>query len=275
MSTDRVERHAAPSLWLPCRTLWSREIVRFLRQRSRVLGAMGTPPVFWILAGSGLNRSFVPAGAKASMSYLQYSFPGVLAAILMFTAVFSTISVIDDRREGFLQSVLVAPGSRASIVLGKVLGATTLAVGQALIFLLLAPLMGIPLGIRSFPATFAAMTLISFSLTSLGFWIAWRMESTQGFHAIMNLVLMPMLFLSGAFFPAAGAAKWLAWVMLFNPMTHGVSLMRTAMYLDGGGGPVAEGIGWLPALGISVGFAVLMFVASIRAVTRESARVLQ
>jgi ABC-2 type transport system permease protein len=269
----RVESPAAgPGIWLACRTLCIREVVRFLRQRARVIGALGTPLVFWLIVGAGLRDSFkLPGIDTDSMSYAEFSYPGAIAAILMFTAIFSTISLIDDRREGFLQGVLVAPGSRASIVLGKVLGGTALAVLQAGVFLVLAPVAGITLSAGAIAASLAAMVLVGFAVTSLGFWIAWRMESTQGFHAIMNLVLMPMLILSGAFFPQGGAARWMQILMTLNPMTYAVTLIRSALYLraDSAGAHV-----WV-ALVVTLAFAGLMFIASIRLATRETARTLQ
>src|SRR5258706_2199327 len=127
------------ALVLPALTLWQREMVRFLRQRDRVVGALLTPIVFWLLLGSGLGKSFSAPGAPAGHGYLEYFFAGTVVMILLFTAIFSTISVIEDRREGFLQGVLVAPVGRFALVLGKILGGTTLAVGQGLIFLALAP----------------------------------------------------------------------------------------------------------------------------------------
>src|SRR5687767_2816789 len=129
-------------LWLPALSLARRELVRFLRQRHRVMGALATPVVFWLLIGGGMGRSF-SAGGPGGSNYLQYFFPGTVVMILLFTAIFSTISIIEDRREGFLQSVLVAPVPRMAIVLGKVLGGTVLAFGQGLLFLLLAPLVGV------------------------------------------------------------------------------------------------------------------------------------
>src|SRR3954451_3530679 len=133
----------------PALSLAHRELVRFLRQRHRIIGALATPLVFWLLIGGGMNRSFnadVPGGDN----YLRYFFPGTVLMILLFTAIFSTISVIEDRREGFLQGVLVAPVSRMSIVLGKILGGTVLAFGQGLVLLLLAPLVGVKLTFASF-----------------------------------------------------------------------------------------------------------------------------
>src|SRR5689334_1212382 len=140
---DRPAGPAAPGLLLPALSLCRRELVRFLRQRNRIIGALATPIVFWLLIGAGMGRSFRAAGTPGDYGYLQFFFPGTILMILLFTAIFSTISIIEDRREGFLQSVLVAPVSRMSIVLGKVLGGTVLAFGQGLIFLLLGPLIGL------------------------------------------------------------------------------------------------------------------------------------
>jgi len=257
---------------LACWTLWRRELVRFVRQKSRVVGALGTPVVFWVLVGSGLGRSMNLPGPGGPMSYLEFSFPGALASILMFTAIFSTISIIEDRREGFMQGVLVAPVSRAAIALGKVLGATTLAVGQACLFMCLGPLAGIRPGALALGASVAAMILIAFALTSLGFWIAWRMESTQGFHAVMNLCLMPMLVLSGAFFPASGSSKWLQWVIAVNPMSYAVALLRSALYCDSPAAGPIPGPGWEHGILVSILFAAIMFIVLIRSVTREADR---
>src|SRR5882724_8199230 len=140
-------RAAAPGLWLPSLSLAKRELVRFRRQPHRVIGALATPIVFWLLIGLGMGHSFRGEGQPGGEDYLQFFFPGTILMILLFTAIFSTISIIEDRREGFLQSVLVAPVPRMAIVLGKVLGGTVLAFGQGLIFLILAPLIGMPLGV--------------------------------------------------------------------------------------------------------------------------------
>src|SRR4051812_43813958 len=191
--------HAArPGVLLPAVSLARRELVRFLRQRHRVIGALATPIVFWLLIGGGMGRSF------RGGNYLQFFFPGTVLMILLFTAIFSTISIIEDRREGFLQSVLVAPVSRMSIVLGKVLGGTALAFGQALLFLVFPPLAAPRPPVAGVMLALLFMLVLAFALTALGFCIAWRMNSTQGFHAIMNLFLMPLWFLSGALFPADG-----------------------------------------------------------------------
>jgi len=221
---------SANSVFLPTVSLWQREVVRFVRQRSRVVGALGTPVVFWLLIGSGLRHALRLPGAENGGDYLQYAFPGTVVLIVLFTAVFSMISIVEDRHEGFLQGVLVAPIGRSAIVLGKLLGGTTLALVQAGLFLLLAPLIGVKLTFGVVFAALGVLTLISLGLCALGFLLAWSLDSTQGFHAIINLALMPMWLLSGAFFPASGAAGWMAWLMNLNPLTYGVACLRHVLH---------------------------------------------
>jgi len=251
-------------------TLWQREVVRFLRQRSRILGALATPVVFWFLLGSGLGRSFRAAGAPDDHGYLEYFFPGTLAMILLFSAIFSTISVIEDRAAGFLQGVLVAPVPRSALVLGNVLGGSTLALLQGVILLFAAPLIGLPLTVPVVAETIAVMALLAFALTCLGFLVAWRLNSTQGFHAIMNLLLLPMWMLSGAVFPPTGAPKWLRIVIQFNPVTYGVAAIRRCLYPA----KAVAGMG-LPSLTVCVAvvaaFAAALFVLSVRAATTYEA----
>ena len=250
------------------RALWWREIVRFLRQRSRVIGSLAQPVVFWLLLGGGLSASFRPATAgSSSSSYLEYFYAGSLALVLLFTAIFATISVVEDRRSGFLQGVLVAPISRTTIVLGQALGATTLGVGQGVLFLLLAPLAGIRLGAAMFAGSIAASTLVAFGLTNVGLMIAWRMESTQGFHAIMNLVLLPIWFLSGAFFPPEGLPAPLRAVMALDPLTYGVGLLRHALYA-GHPALTAE----LPSLAICLAVSAAFAVGSLGLATATARR---
>ena len=154
-STDTRNTRASshPGLLLPALSLARRELVRFLRQRNRIIGALATPLVFWLLIGGGMGRSFRAEGLPGGTNFIQYFFPGTVLMILLFTAIFSTISIIEDRKEGFLQGVLVAPVPRMAIVLGKVLGGTVLAFGQGLLFLLLAPTVGIRLTIGLLAAT--------------------------------------------------------------------------------------------------------------------------
>ncbi len=228
--------------WLAMWTLSRREITRFFRQRNRVIGALGQPLLFWLLFGAGLQRSFRVGGAEqlgevSGPSFLEYYFPGTLVLVLLFTAIFTTISIIEDRREGFLQGVLVAPIPRWSMVLGKILGGALIATGQGAVFLLLGWTLRVDLSLVTLLALVLYLLVCSIGLTSLGFVMAWRMESTQGFHAIMNLVLMPLWLLSGAFFPipaileGGDVGQWLLhWAMRLNPITYSVAGVRQMMF---------------------------------------------
>ena len=244
-------------------TLWEREVTRFVRQRSRVVGALLQPLVFWLLLGSGLSPSFRPPGAAAGTSYLAYLYPGILALVLLFTAIFATISTVEDRHSGFLQGVLVAPVSRTAIVVGQALGGTTLAVGQGVLFLALAPAAGLRLAPLGAVAAIGVMVVVAFGLTSLGLLIAWRMESTQGFHAIMNLLLIPIWLLSGAFFPPAGVPAPLAWLMRLDPLTYGLAALRAC--LD----PAAPG---LPPIALSLGVALAFALGACAAAVATARR---
>src|SRR6516162_1167983 len=168
LSTSNLHAPARVGTILPSISLWWREIVRFYRQPSRVIGVIASPLLFWVVIGSVFGTSFRSNGA-GGQHYLNYFFPGALIMIVLFTAIFTMMSVIEDRKEGFLLSVLVAPVSRSVIVLGKVLGGATLATLQGLIFLVFAPALGIHFTLVSFVLTVLVIFLVAFSLTALGF----------------------------------------------------------------------------------------------------------
>ncbi len=266
--------------WLSAATLTEREIVRFLRQRTRVVGALGQPVIFWILFGAGLYGSFQPPEwAPAEMKYQEYFFPGVAVMIVLFTAIFSTISIIEDRREGFLQGVLVAPVPRSAIVAGKLAGGSLLAIGQAVLFLLvgqwlhylgLAPEIRLGLGVLDWLCILLFLSLLAVTLTALGYVIAWPMSSTQGFHAIMSVFLLPMWLLSGALFPVA-ATGWLSWLMRANPLTYGVAGLRRLMY-PGVFTDAADGLPTLlTCVIVTAAFGLLCALAAVRQTSRRSA----
>ena len=253
---------ASSGFLLPIITLWWRELIRFLRQRSRIVGVLAAPLIFWLFIGSGLGTSFQPSSAASSSHYLQYFFPGTVVMVVLFTSIFSTMSVIEDRREGFLLSVLVAPIPRSSLVLGKVLGGTTQALLPGCLFLLLAPAVGFSLQPFQMIQMAGILFLIAFFLTSLGFCIAWRMDSAQGFHAVVNLFMIPMWLLSGALFPASGASTWIQWVMRLNPLTYGVAALRRTLH--GQAASVAPDVPPLAfSLEVTALFAVLAIVATM------------
>ncbi|HWR35086.1 MAG TPA: ABC transporter permease [Clostridia bacterium] len=214
----------------PVLSLWSREVVRFYRQKSRVIGIIASPVLFWIVMGSGFGTSFRNQGAATNQHYMAFFFPGALIMIVLFTAIFTMMSVIEDRNEGFLKSVMVAPVHRSVIVLGKILGGTTLATIQGLIFLIFAPFMGVHFGVEQSLLIALTIFLVAFSLTALGFAIAWPMDSTQGFHAIINLFLIPLWLLSGSLFPLSGASFWVRIVMRINPLTYGTEALRALLF---------------------------------------------
>lgn len=255
------------SIALPIWSLLLRELLRFARQRNRVIGALGTPLLFWLLLGSGFGKSFQPPGVAPGMDYLEYFYPGTLLLIVLFTAIFSSISIIEDRNDGFLQGVLVAPVPRISIVLGKVLGCTSLGMLQGIPMLALAPLAGLPYGWLEFLAAAGVLSLTAMALSTLGFVLAWRTDSVQGFHAVMNLLLIPMWLLSGAFFPATGAAGWVRAVMLVNPLTYGLGALRRVLYAP----EISTQLGD-PQLGVSLAVLVIftlgLFALAVRMTRR-------
>ncbi len=208
---------SSPPAWPAVFTLAQRELVRFFRQGNRVFGALGQPIIFWLLFSEGLRGN--------NLDY-AFFFPGTLVMILLFTAIFATISIIEDRNEGFLQSVLVSPAPRWAMVLGKVLGGAAIAMIQGLIFLALGAFtLRYASSLPEIVQAIVLMAVISIALTALGFTIAWRMDSTHGFHAVMSVFLLPMWLLSGAFFPGTGNG-WLAWIVRLNPLTYGVAGLR-------------------------------------------------
>lgn len=256
---------------LPAWTLCRREIVRFLRQRNRVVSALVQPALFWALFGAGFHRSFAVGGASAgaaeSTSFLRYMFPGAIVLVVLFTAIFSTFSIIEDRNAGFLQSVLAAPVTRSGIVLGKVAGGALIAVFQGMLFLALAPLAGVEVTLAGAVTAAAALFLIASALTAMGVAIAWPMDSVQGFHAVMMLFLMPMWLLSGGFFPFSGAAGWLEAVMRANPLSYGVSLLHHA--LDTGEAGPAGLPGPIVSLGVTAAFFAATFALALLLVGRR------
>ncbi|MBX3412665.1 MAG: ABC transporter permease [Pirellulales bacterium] len=243
-------------------SLARRELVRFFRQRNRVFGALAQPTVFWILFGAGLGPTFhLPGIGGAELNYREFFFPGTVVLILLFTAIFTSISIIEDRREGFLQSVLVAPIPRWSMVVGKLLGGTAIAFIEGFLFLLLSYTTGITPGPLALLASTLFMFLVAFALAGLGFVFAWRTDSTQGFHAVMSVVLFPMWLLSGSFFPAESGL--LGWIATFNPLTYGVAGLRQLLYLGQAEPPLPPGLPSLTlCLLVTLAFALLTFALS-------------
>lgn len=285
--------------WPAVGAIWKREVKRFFRQRNRVIGAVATPVVFWMLLGLGLNETFRvnPAdfvgaadvatqvgspdvagesisgvasgvasggGGGGDMGYLEFFFPGMVVLMVLFTAIFSTISVIEDRKEGFLQGVLASPAKRWAIVLGKVLGGASIATVQGVVLLAIWCVCFSWPGFTHLIAATGVMFVVAIGLTGLGLCIAWPMDSTAGFHAIMNLLLMPMWFLCGAVFPVETAGP-MKWVMYANPLTYGNSTFAWALQGDD-----AVGIGVSPW--IAAGVMGVAAVAAVAGATRLASK---
>jgi daunorubicin resistance ABC transporter membrane protein len=211
-----------------------RDLVRFFRQPSRLVGALGQPVIFWLVIGGGLSGTFRLPGAD--VSYLAYFFPGVVLMVVLFAAIFTTASVIEDRHRGFLQSVQAGPGSRAALVLGKTLGSAAVALTQAALFLVLAPGAGFRYGAIDWPVLVAALALAAVALAALGFAVAWGLDNVQAYHAVQMTLLVPLWVVSGAMFPAPAGHPGLAAAMRANPLAHAVSAARRAL-----AGPAAPG----------------------------------
>ncbi len=249
--------------------LWKRDIVRFFRDKPRVIGGLVPPVVFWLLIGSGLGTAVRVPGAPEGMTFLQYFYAGTLVLIVLFTSIFATISIIEDRREGFLQGVLVAPVPRASVVLGKVLGSATVGLAQGLLFLALAGAAGLDPGVRGYGAAVAVLALASAGLTGLGFCIAWVLDSTQGFHSVMNLFLIPMWMLSGALFPAETAPRAIRLLIAANPVAYAVTGLQHALLPQAAG---ADAASLSRCLAVLAAFAAATLAAGAAVASRREAR---
>jgi len=218
--------------------LWRRDLVRFFRQPSRLVGALGQPVLFWLVLGAGMSGTFRYGGDGAGATgYLAYFFPGVVLMVVLFAAIFTTLSVIEDRQRGFLQTVLAGPGSRLALVLGKCAGSASVALTQAALFLLLAPAAGFPFRAMDGPLLAGALALSAVALAGIGFAVAWVVDSPQGYHAIQMTLLVPLWVVSGAMFPVPADRPALAALMHANPISYAVSAARHALAgPDGPGG---------------------------------------
>lgn len=212
--------------WGLISALWTRDMLRLKKERSRWLGVVAQPLMFWFFIGSGMVDKMAIDGADGD--YLTYFFPGIIVMTILFTTIFATMSVIEDRQSGFLQGILVGPASRPSMVLGKLSGVTTLALLQCILLVAFAPLAGYAFSSIAWAPLFALVILTSMCLGALNFATAWILNSTQAYHGFMSVLLLPLWILSGAMYPHPGSG-WLEWVMAANPMTYAVDGIRLAL----------------------------------------------
>lgn len=211
-------------------TLWWRDLVRFVNEPARLIGSIVQPVIYLWLFGAGFGATFRAAAVPEGFRYITFMFPGVVGMTVLFTALFSAVSVIWEREFGLLKAILIAPVSRAAIVLGKALGGSTVALIQGTLLLLLAPLAGIDLSAGQVLRLWAVMGPMALALTGLGLAIASRMASMEGFQVVMNFLVMPMWLLSGAFFPLQGVPRWMEVLMRVDPLTYGVDALRGVIY---------------------------------------------
>lgn len=207
-------------------TLWLREVKRYLREKTRLISSFFQPLLWLVIFGSGIRFSTTTLG---TIDYQKFIFPGVVGQTLLFTSMFMGISVIWDREFGFLKEILVAPISRVSVFVGKMLGGSTDAVIQGSFVFILSFLVGIRIDIAQFLLSLLIMMLITFGLVSVGLTLASLMESLESFGVIQTFVNLPLLFLSGALFPLDHVPNWLRWVSLIDPLTYGVDALRTSI----------------------------------------------
>lgn len=219
--------------------LWSRDVRRFARDRGRVAGAIAQPLLFWLAFGAGMAPSF--RLGDGGPGYMTFLFPGIVLMLVLFASISSTMSLIEDRHQGFLQGVLAGPGSRGAVALGKSLGSSTVAMVQAVLLLSLVPLAGFPYLEVAWIPLLAELALLSVALGALGFCLAWVLDSSAAYHAVMGIVLFPLWMLSGALFPPEGLHPVLAAVVRFNPLSYGVAGVRRALH--GGTLPAGTGLG--------------------------------
>jgi ABC-2 type transport system permease protein len=205
-------------------TLWKREVLRLLREKSRLVSSVVTPILWLVIFGTGLGMSM--ASKAGGFSYQQFLFPGIIGQTLLFTAMFMGISVIWDKQFGFMKEILVAPVSRLSIFIGKMLGVGTNSMLQGIIVFALGFFIGIPITPLMVVEVLPVMLLVTVGLVCVGLIIASVLNSLENFGVIMTFVNMPMFFLSGALFPVATLPDWLKWAFYLNPLTYGVDALR-------------------------------------------------
>jgi ABC-2 type transport system permease protein len=206
--------------------LWLRQIKRYLRSKSRIVGALGQPVLFLVALGFGFGPIFQKAGQG---NYIQFLAPGIIAMSILFTSIFSGIEVVFDRQFGFLKETLVAPVSRFGIMFGRTLGGATVATFQGVVILLISLLIGFRPHLGGILLALIMMGLIAILFTALGTAIASRMTDMHGFQLIMNFLVMPLFFLSGAFFPLTGLPRALEIIVKIDPLTYGVDGIRGAL----------------------------------------------
>lgn len=214
--------------------IWQRDIIKFFRDRARLFGSFTMPILFLVIFGSGMSGTMNymisrGSGGSADFNYVEFIFPGIVAMTLLMTSIFSSLSVIQDKEFGYMREILVSPISRVNIAIGKVLGSSTVALMQGLLMFVLVPFIGISIDPVSILPLIPIMFVIACALSSLGLLVASILKSSQGFQMFVQILVMPMIFLSGALFPINNMPAWMNFLVTINPVTYGVDLIKKIM----------------------------------------------
>jgi ABC-2 type transport system permease protein len=217
----------------PVVALWKRDVIKFFRDRARLLGSFAMPFMFLVIFGSGISGAissmFRTPGMETGLEafdYVSYMFPGIIAMTVFTTAIFSALSVVQDKEDGYMREILVSPVPRTQVAIGKILGGTTVATMQGMLMLVFVPFVGVSLSVGTLVRLVPAILLVAFTLSSIGLLFASRLKSAEGFQAVVQVIVFPMLFLSGAFFPLNGMPAWMNALVKINPLTYGVDLFK-------------------------------------------------
>lgn len=241
--------------------LTKRELIRQTRQPSRIIASIATPLLIWLFIVGGFSKS-IGSVAQSDANLASYTIPGMASLTVMFASIFASISLIQDRHDGVLRAALVSPAPRWSIALSKITAGSILALLQALIVLLTLPFLGVEITPVGIAGAIAGLACISIALIGIGLALAWMVDSTQGFHGVMNAILMPMWLISGAVFPVENAAGWLKAMAMINPLTWTHAAMRNSLGID-------TGLNQTFAWAISIAFALFGTALAIYAISRS------
>ncbi len=268
-----VPEHSLASELRAIRIVWRRDLIRFVNDRIRIAASLVQPLLFLFVMGSGLQR--LSSAGTHGVNLKTFIYPGILCIAVMFTAMFSAASIVWDREFGFMREMMVAPVRRSSIVIGKCLGGATVACTQGVIMILLAPLVHVPYNLWLILGIFGLQLLLAFAITAFGMMIAVRIKQMQAFFGVMQMVVMPMFFISGALFPAAGLPRWLEILNRIDPLTYAVDPMRRLVFSHITVSPAAQralnpGVTWwgwhVPALleaGVVAVLGLLMLLIAV------------
>jgi ABC-2 type transport system permease protein len=269
----RVPPHSIYSELRAIRIVWRRDLIRFVNDRVRIAATLIQPLLFLFVLGSGLQQ--LSSAGTHGVNLKTFIYPGILCISVLFTAMFSAASIVWDREFGFLREMMVAPVRRSSIVIGKCFGGATVACTQGVIMILLGPLVGVPYNAVLILGIFVLQLLLAFTVTAFGVMIAVRIKQMQAFFGVMQMIIMPMFFLSGALFPVSGLPGWLAVLNRLDPLTYAVDPMRRLVFNHITISPIARKVldpgvtwwGWhVPALlevGVIIALGLLMLGIAI------------